>query len=142
MSRLVVVSNRVSLPTERAQRAGGLAVAIREALERTGGLWFGWSGETPDAPSAQATRVTRGKVEYALIDLAPAEFEGFYNGYANSTLWPLFHYLTDRYDSSIERTSDGRQRVEIRLSNDGRMDVNGWPADSRPRGQRSSAPGR
>ena len=92
MSRLVVVSNRVSLPTERAQRAGGLAVAIREALERTGGMWFGWSGETPDAPSAQATRVTRGKVEYALIDLAPAEFEGFYNGYANSTLWPLFHY--------------------------------------------------
>lgn len=52
----------------------------------------------------------------------------------------VFHYLTDRYDSSIERTNDGRQRVEIRLSNDGRMEVNGWPADSlarsRPKAQR------
>lgn len=42
----------------------------------------------------------------------------------------VFHYLTDRYDSSIERTSDGQQRVEIRLRNDGRIDLNGWPADS------------
>lgn len=92
MSRLVVVSNRVSLPSERGQRAGGLAVAIREALDRTGGLWFGWSGETVEAPDAAAATVTKGKIDYALIDLSLAEFEGYYNGYANSTLWPLFHY--------------------------------------------------
>lgn len=42
----------------------------------------------------------------------------------------VFHYLTDRYDNSIERANDGRQRVEIRLSNAGRVEVNGWPADS------------
>jgi trehalose 6-phosphate synthase len=92
VSRLVVVSNRVSLPSERAQRAGGLAVAIREALDRNGGLWFGWSGETVEGPAPEAATVTKGNVDYALIDLSPAEFEGFYNGYANSTLWPLFHY--------------------------------------------------
>lgn len=92
MSRLVVVSNRVTLPNERAQRAGGLAVAIREALERNGGMWFGWSGETPEAPAPEAKRLTKGNVDYAVIDLSPAEFEGFYNGYSNSTLWPLFHY--------------------------------------------------
>lgn len=90
--RLVVVSNRVSLPSERAARAGGLAVAIREALERNGGMWFGWSGETVEAPAAGAALVSKGKVDYALIDLSAGEFEGFYNGYANSTLWPLFHY--------------------------------------------------
>lgn len=42
----------------------------------------------------------------------------------------VFHYLTDRYDSSIEQTGDGQQRVEVRLHSDGRMDLNGWPADS------------
>ncbi len=42
----------------------------------------------------------------------------------------VFHYLSDRYDSSIEQTNDGQQRVEVRLRNDGRVDVNGWPADS------------
>jgi trehalose 6-phosphate synthase len=89
---MIVVSNRVSLPTGRGQRAGGLAVAIREALERSGGVWFGWSGELVESPGDAAAIVTKDKIDYALIDLSPAEFEGFYNGYANSTLWPLFHY--------------------------------------------------
>ena len=42
MSRLVVVSNRLADPRKAA--AGGLAVALGEALHATGGLWFGWSG--------------------------------------------------------------------------------------------------
>ena len=43
MSRLVVVSNRVPVPTDR-NRAGGLAVAMHAALSERGGMWFGWSG--------------------------------------------------------------------------------------------------
>ena len=92
MSRLVVVSNRVILPTERVQRAGGLAVAIREALARSGGLWFGWSGETSETPEPTAKTATKGKMDFAVFDLTPAEFDGFYNQFANSSLWPLFHY--------------------------------------------------
>ena len=42
MSRLVVVSNRIGDPRKAA--AGGLAVALGDALARSGGLWFGWSG--------------------------------------------------------------------------------------------------
>ncbi|MDQ3273093.1 MAG: alpha,alpha-trehalose-phosphate synthase, partial [Pseudomonadota bacterium] len=42
MSRLVVVSNRVADPRKTA--AGGLAVALGDALSANGGLWFGWSG--------------------------------------------------------------------------------------------------
>jgi hypothetical protein len=42
MSRLVVVSNRVADPRKAA--AGGLAVALGDSLNATGGLWFGWSG--------------------------------------------------------------------------------------------------
>ena len=46
MARLVVVSNRVSVPNgDGAKRAGGLEVALRPALERNGGVWFGWSGK-------------------------------------------------------------------------------------------------
>ena len=40
MSRLVAVSNRVG-PVRGAGRAGGLAVALLEALQNRGGLWFG-----------------------------------------------------------------------------------------------------
>ncbi len=44
MSRLVVVSNRVADPARNAG-AGGLAVAVGEALNEQGGIWLGWSGE-------------------------------------------------------------------------------------------------
>ena len=46
LARLVVVSNRVAVPTgDGAKRAGGLEVALRPALQRHGGIWFGWSGK-------------------------------------------------------------------------------------------------
>ncbi|HEX2114942.1 MAG TPA: alpha,alpha-trehalose-phosphate synthase (UDP-forming) [Alphaproteobacteria bacterium] len=92
MSRLVIVSNRVSLPRERTSRAGGLAVALRDALNRRGGLWFGWSGETVDAPTPKPAIATAGRVRFATLDLSPAEHQAYYLGYANSTLWPLCHY--------------------------------------------------
>jgi trehalose 6-phosphate synthase len=88
----VIVSNRVSLPRERMSRAGGLAVALREALNRRGGLWFGWSGETTENPEPAPTIATAGRVSFATLDLSPAEHQAYYLGYANSTLWPLCHY--------------------------------------------------
>ncbi|HZE92728.1 MAG TPA: alpha,alpha-trehalose-phosphate synthase, partial [Rhizobacter sp.] len=45
--RLVIVSNRLADPGKAA--AGGLAVALGEALKTTGGMWFGWSGEIVEA---------------------------------------------------------------------------------------------
>lgn len=102
MARLVVVSNRVTPITgKQAASAGGLAVGVHAALRDTGGLWFGWSGETSaEAPAGEGpppnARVFRaGKVSYGLIDLNAADYEGFYAGFANRTLWPLFHYRLD-----------------------------------------------
>lgn len=60
-------------------------------------MWFGWSGETSETPASEPEVTTRGKVRFATIDLKPAEFDGFYNGYCNGTLWPLFHYFPDRF---------------------------------------------
>ncbi|HTI88879.1 MAG TPA: alpha,alpha-trehalose-phosphate synthase (UDP-forming) [Alphaproteobacteria bacterium] len=92
MGRLVVVSNRMVSPRDRSSRAGGLAVALREALHSHGGVWFGWSGRIAETPSATPSIVTAGKVTYASIDLTSGDHQAYYVGYANSTLWPLFHY--------------------------------------------------
>ncbi|HET9149649.1 MAG TPA: trehalose-6-phosphate synthase [Alphaproteobacteria bacterium] len=92
MARLVVVSNRMILPRERSSRAGGLAVALREALQREGGVWLGWSGKLAEAPSETPAIVTQGKVTFASIDLTRTDHAAHYVGYSNSTLWPLFHY--------------------------------------------------
>src|SRR5258706_14697075 len=92
LSRLVIVSNRMLLPRERLTLAGGLAIALGETLQRQGGLWFGWSGRTIENPSETPEIHTAGKAVYATIDLSPQDHEDYYLGYANSTLWPLFHY--------------------------------------------------
>ncbi|MFN4311519.1 MAG: alpha,alpha-trehalose-phosphate synthase (UDP-forming) [Ferrovibrio sp.] len=92
MARLVVVSNRVAMPRERLSRAGGLAVALREALQAHGGLWFGWSGEVGEQAAKAPHRVRQGRVDYAVLDLTPDEHRQFYLEFANATLWPLCHY--------------------------------------------------
>jgi len=96
VTRLVCVSNRISLP-RRGAAPGGLAVGVLAALQHTGGLWFGWSGETTEEPSADPEVLVRGNIRYATIDLKPGDFDAYYNGYCNSTLWPIFHYFPDRF---------------------------------------------
>ena len=92
MARLVMVSNRLLAPRERVSRAGGLAIALRDALQRRGGIWFGWSGEVVDSPAESARMTTAGRITYATLDLSQDDYDTYYIGYANSTLWPLCHY--------------------------------------------------
>jgi len=80
------------LPSAHGERAGGLAVAMRDAFRTRGGLWFGWSGATAPTVSTTPARHRSGKLEYATIDLAEADHEQYYNGFSNGTLWPLLHY--------------------------------------------------
>jgi len=92
MSRLVCVSNRITLP-RKAAAPGGLTVGILSALKRSGGLWFGWGGETVDTEPGEPDIHIREGVTYATIELRKHDFDLYYNGYANEVLWPLFHYF-------------------------------------------------
>ena len=94
MKRLVVVSNRVASIRDPA-RAGGLAVALLDALRRSGGVWLGWSGEIREAERRTPTLQHHNALTIATLDLTPGDYEDYYNGFANSTLWPLFHYRLD-----------------------------------------------
>jgi trehalose 6-phosphate synthase len=94
LARLVVVSNRVGVPDGSA-RAGGLEVAIRAALKRRGGLWFGWSGRAADKDPGPAKMITLDNISYVTLDLRKADYEEFYNGFANRVLWPILHYRLD-----------------------------------------------
>jgi trehalose 6-phosphate synthase len=90
LNRLVVVSNRVAQPRET--RAGGLAAAMRAALKEHGGLWFGWSGKRVARAERALHRESAGAIDYALLDLTREEYETYYLGFANRTLWPLLHF--------------------------------------------------
>jgi len=91
MKRLVVVSNRVPVPSDAKTQRGGLAVAVYAALEQRGGLWFGWNGKVLDSSVRKARLMRGGNVLYATIPLTRGEYDNFYKGYSNRVLWPLFH---------------------------------------------------
>jgi trehalose 6-phosphate synthase len=94
--RLVVVSNRVPLPSSSvAPAAGGLAVALHAALKPRGGLWFGWSGKTSEESEPAAQCRTVGSLTYAVCDLSRRDIEQYYCGFANRAIWPICHYRLD-----------------------------------------------
>lgn len=117
MSRLIIVSNRVAPISEGGPAAGGLAVGVYDALRETGGMWFGWSGDVvaDDAPAPTLTVEQRGPVTFATIGLARRDYEQYYRGFSNATLWPTLHYRSDL-------TEYDRQEYE------GYKRVNGWLA--------------
>lgn len=89
MGKLIIASNRVALPSTQ-QQAGGLAVALSDALRQQGGTWCGWSGEISDIRDTNRQR--KGNVTYCTLDYTQQEYDAFYLGFSNSHLWPLFHY--------------------------------------------------
>jgi trehalose 6-phosphate synthase len=112
MSRLLVISNRVSAG---GGSAGGLAVALSAALRESGGIWFGWSGEQADSFTGHINFQIVDGVRTATIDLEEQDIEEYYNGYANRTLWPLFHYRVDL--AEFERNfADGYRRTNERFA--------------------------
>ncbi|MGE5501538.1 MAG: alpha,alpha-trehalose-phosphate synthase (UDP-forming) [Ignavibacteriales bacterium] len=116
MNRLIVVSNRVSPPAGRGEETvGGLAMALSAALREYTGIWFGWSGNTTPQFTGEMHTQTADGVTVATVDLEEADVQEYYNGYANKTLWPLFHYRVDltQYDRSF---GEGYGRVNRRFA--------------------------
>jgi trehalose 6-phosphate synthase len=97
MSRLVIVSNRVPVPDKGGiVPAGGLAVALKVALEEHGGIWMGWSGQSSGEHEPQPlAQLQQGNITYALTDLTDTDVEEYYRGFANRVLWPICHYRLD-----------------------------------------------
>jgi trehalose 6-phosphate synthase/phosphatase len=114
--RLVVVSNRLPIVIESIATAGdrletgptvpavqirrgsgGLVSALSPVLRRRGGLWIGWPGSaTADETVLRDALASYGRQEgYELVPvtLSPEEVDGFYQGFCNQIVWPLFHDL-------------------------------------------------
>ncbi len=113
-SRLVVVSNRVGPVTDTA-RAGGLAVALVDAMRRRGGLWFGWSGDVSASALSRADVKEHGRLSLATVHLSQEDYDEYYRGFANSALWPLFHYRLDLTEFDREHYQ-GYLRVNRRFA--------------------------
>ena len=105
--QLTIVSNR--LPVVLEQRgdkwevkpgSGGLVQAMNPILNEHGGRWVGWPGVTASdgdgwRPGLKQVGIDSG-FEFEPVVLEQEELENYYEGFANSVLWPLFHGFPDR----------------------------------------------
>lgn len=116
MPKLIILSNRVGLPNSDKPVAGGLAIALKNALQENGGIWLGWNGEISNYSSNQDTcnqssnknsnkknnqhatkfdHISQDNIEYITCPLTQKQYDQYYSGFANNTLWPALHSRAD-----------------------------------------------
>jgi trehalose 6-phosphate synthase len=91
----VVVANRLPVavvelpdgPPAWRRSPGGLVSALEPVMQRTDGVWVGWSGTAGDAPDPWDTA----GMHLVGVPLSADQVEQFYEGFCNATLWPLYH---------------------------------------------------
>lgn len=91
----VVVANR--LPVDFSVRSdggvdwqrspGGLVTALEPVMQRNDGAWVGWSG----APDLAHEPFDADQMRLVPVTLSAEEIQRYYEGFANDTLWPLYH---------------------------------------------------
>ena len=96
--KVVVVSNRVARASPDEPLAGGLAAALLPMVRDSGAVWVGSSGHAGDPTQ---TRDSFAKIEalgsgaLATVDMPAKHYKGYYEGFANSALWPALHSRPD-----------------------------------------------
>lgn len=111
--KFIIVSNRLPVSVTKQEgrlvftpSSGGLATAMASLTQETGErLWIGWPGISSDElSSSEKATITRKLRGYGCcpVFLSQEQVEKFYDGYANDTIWPLFHYFQSyaQYDHS------------------------------------------
>jgi trehalose 6-phosphate synthase len=93
-AELVVVANRLPIHLSSGRDGegwrpspGGLVSALTSVLQSRNGLWIGWPGTSADLKVPSQFEGIRLRP----IAISASEYEDFYLGFSNATLWPLYH---------------------------------------------------
>ena len=105
MSKTIIISNRLPVQLEidkneikATPSIGGLATGMKSVHRDGNGIWIGWSGLNNE----ELTPDLQKKIDFELekqqcksVNLSKEEVDGFYYGFSNKTIWPLFHYFME-----------------------------------------------
>ncbi len=104
MAETIIVSNRLPVSVKKTESgklefypsSGGLATSMSGLAKRKGSVWIGWPGMVnEDLTKEDKQKITAelAKQNCKPVFLTRRQFEGFYNGYSNSVLWPHLHTM-------------------------------------------------
>jgi len=114
LNNLIIVSNRLPISVIKLNNKlafypsiGGLATGLAGYAKNKKNKWIGWPGIASDKLTEQEKNtITKKLLEHNCypVFLTQKQLDGFYNGYSNSILWPLFH--------SIPITSNAKRKMK------------------------------
>jgi trehalose 6-phosphate synthase len=89
---LVIVANRLPVHHDSGDSPwepspGGLVRAMLGVIRHYHGAWVGWSGLADE----DAVPFEHDDIPLVPVTLSDDDVAGFYDGFANDTLWPLYH---------------------------------------------------
>lgn len=100
--RLLIVSNRLPVTIERRRKGlsyrpsvGGLATGLGTFHQLHNSAWVGWPGLVVEGEKEKGEIEERLQSQFRSypIFLSRHNIEGYYHGFTNKTIWPLFHYF-------------------------------------------------
>ncbi len=105
MSKTIIISNRLPLQLkienkniEATPSVGGLATGMKSVHRDGNGVWIGWTGLTEEEiPADLIDDVVEATIQEQCVpvSLNQEDIDGFYYGFSNRTIWPLFHYFIE-----------------------------------------------
>ncbi|WP_158973502.1 bifunctional alpha,alpha-trehalose-phosphate synthase (UDP-forming)/trehalose-phosphatase [Cellulophaga sp. L1A9] len=112
MGKTIIISNRLPIQLQihnggitAIPSVGGLATGMKSVHSGGDSLWIGWSGLTDEEIPEELV----GDIDAALakhgsskVNLSQQEVDGFYYGFSNRTIWPLFHYFLEYSEFEID----------------------------------------
>jgi trehalose 6-phosphate synthase/phosphatase len=99
---LINVSNRLPITVSDdkiTKSSGGLVAALEGLSEKDLALkWIGWpGGDIPTERQDEIARTLQDEHGCSPVFLSSGQVEAFYEGFSNSSLWPLLHYMPSRF---------------------------------------------
>ena len=105
MSKTIIISNRLPLQLQidnntikATPSVGGLATGMKSVHRDSNGVWIGWTGlteeETPEELVDDVAKAAH-DAQCVPVSLTEKDIDGFYYGFSNRTIWPLFHYFME-----------------------------------------------
>lgn len=112
MSKTIIISNRLPVQLQISDgglsaipSVGGLATGMKSVHSGGESLWIGWSGLTDeDIPDGLSDTIDNALKEHgcAKVKLTKKDVDGFYFGFSNRTIWPLFHYFLEYSEFELD----------------------------------------
>jgi trehalose 6-phosphate synthase len=109
---VIVVSNRVARTRADEPVSGGLASALIPMVKESGAMWVGSSGHAGDAAQTRdsfARIESLGAGALATVDMPAKHYRGYYEGFANSALWPALHSRPDLIQTNADEYASYRE---------------------------------